>query len=62
MASNNTYYHTISVGQESGAAYLGPLLQGLSQAAIKISVETEVISRLSQGKVYFHSYMVAGRI
>lgn len=39
-----------SVGWESGLAQLVPLLQGLSEAAVKGSARTVVISRLKRGR------------
>lgn len=40
----------LSVGWESGLAQLVPLLQGLSEAAVKGSARTVVISRLKRGR------------
>lgn len=43
----------VSVGQLLKAAYLGPLLQGLLQSAVKMLVMAGVASKLNWGKMSF---------
>lgn len=63
VPENSTFLISKSVGRQSRCSLLGPLLWGLSQAAVKVSLRAVFSSQgLTGGQMCFHAHTVVGRM